>query len=86
MGDTTHSELGPPSPTINQENPTDMPTGQFNPVSSSVEGPSSQVCQGDSKICQNNTFLEKQLTKGLVLEPLCGTRHWLLRLLFYVQC
>lgn len=66
--------------------PTDMPTGQFNPVSSSGEGPSSQVCQGDSKINQSKIVLENRLTQGLVLEPLCGARHWLLRLLFYVQC
>lgn len=57
--------------------PTDMPTGQFNPVSSSGEGPSSRVCQGDSKINQSNIFLENRLTQGLVLEPLCGTHHWL---------
>lgn len=44
--------LGPPTSFNNQESaPTDLPVGQSNGGNSSVEVPSSQLCQVDSQVC-----------------------------------
>lgn len=61
----THSKLGPPTWIINQDNPTDLPTGRSDGSHFSVEAPSSQATGVRVKLTKTNQLTGEGAGLGL---------------------